>query len=145
MFTPLTPQQVFDAALFGIRAQKYMRSVSSVTDSCVYRGDHGRKCGIGHPIPDEVYNPVFDTPDGGFSSNINSLLEREGEIYEPLRVLFKGVPSELLTLVQRAHDRHLDDAGSAAGAAVWEYHMANLAMMFQLVYTPVPDGAALPA
>ena len=145
MFTPLTPQQVFDAALFGIRAQKYMRSVSSVTDGCVYRGDHGRKCGIGHAVPDAVYTPAFDNPDDGFSSGIDSLLEREDEIYEPLRVLFKDVPLGLLTLVQRAHDRYLDDAGSAEGAKQWEYHMASLAKLFDLVYTPVPDGAALPA
>lgn len=57
--TPLTAQQVFDAALFGIRKQEYVKSYL-VGQGCAYRGQHGLKCGIGHAIPDACYNPLFD-------------------------------------------------------------------------------------
>ena len=52
IMTQLTNQEIFDKALFGIRAQNY--APSGTSGSCQYRGQNGTKCAIGHCIDDKT-------------------------------------------------------------------------------------------
>lgn len=92
-----TLQQVFDDAYTGIAAQGFERSVclseSGEITGCAYRGSNGRKCALGHCIPDSRYTSAlegyvgFDLPNnlpGLFSENIST---------------------HALTYLQSAHDR----------------------------------------
>lgn len=56
-----TRQEIFDLAWNGLKAQGFERS-TSWTGRCAYRGDGGRKCAIGHSIPDEAYDPELEGP-----------------------------------------------------------------------------------
>jgi hypothetical protein len=47
-------QEIFDTAYKGLAAQGFVRSQDS-GGNCMYRGGGGRKCAIGHLIPDEKY------------------------------------------------------------------------------------------
>lgn len=119
--TPFTPQQVFDNALNGVRAQEYVRSESSGV-SCSYRGDGGLKCGIGHSIPDEAYNPEMDCSD--FSTAINDLIYKDSK----LKKMFKDCEPELLQCLQDAHD-------CMADGNQFEDAMHTAALRHNLVYT----------
>lgn len=98
--TPLTHQQVFDNALNGVRAQGYMRS--TLRGSCSYRGMGTLKCGIGHSIPDEMYESAMDTSE--HSTAINDVICS----FSNLASLFKGCHSELLKRLQEAHDSMIE-------------------------------------
>lgn len=54
MTQTLTRQEIFDTAYRGLEAQGFKQSLNG--SGCSYRGDDGRKCAIGHIIPDERYN-----------------------------------------------------------------------------------------
>lgn len=56
---PLSKQEIYNNALFGIRGQNYARS-ATVGGRCVYRGDRGLKCALGHSIPDSEYTERLD-------------------------------------------------------------------------------------
>lgn len=43
-------QTIFDAALSGVRAQG---GPSVLNNGCAYRGENGRKCGVGHLLRDD--------------------------------------------------------------------------------------------
>lgn len=63
--TPELLQDFFTRAVKGLAAQGFERSVDDARfarglSSCVYRGDKGRKCAIGHLIPDEVVRATMD-------------------------------------------------------------------------------------
>jgi hypothetical protein len=56
-----TRQEIFDIAWNGAKGQNFKRSVfENDPDTCAYRGAHGRKCHIGHLIPDDRYEPRFE-------------------------------------------------------------------------------------
>jgi hypothetical protein len=50
----LDPQQLFDTIVKALKAQGWKRSLAKNGLGCAYRGEHGRKCAIGHIIPDEI-------------------------------------------------------------------------------------------
>jgi hypothetical protein len=54
---PLNKQEAFDKAVRGIILQGGP-SIAGV--DCLYRGPDGRKCAIGHLIPDDVYDPEME-------------------------------------------------------------------------------------
>jgi hypothetical protein len=54
-----TMQQTFNEVWEGLKSQGFARSRRS--GSCSYRGDFGRKCAIGHLIPDALYCESLDT------------------------------------------------------------------------------------
>ncbi|MBA4282132.1 hypothetical protein [Ralstonia sp.] len=121
--TPLTKQQVFDNALFGVRGQDYRQSVNGA--ACAYRGRDGLKCGIGHSIPDELYvDDLDDTKDK--MNGIEPLCERSEFVW--LRELLGG-DTQFLAEVQAAHDgmRSPDD---------FEDRMQQIAAYYGLTYTP---------
>ena len=57
----MTKQETFDIAVRGVILQggPSVRNTESGR-RCVYRGPNGRKCGVGHLISDEYYNPDSD-------------------------------------------------------------------------------------
>lgn len=59
MATKLTKQKTFDTVYRGLAKQGFERSING-EETCVYRGDHHRKCAAGILIPDELYDPAFE-------------------------------------------------------------------------------------
>lgn len=56
-------QEAFEKAVRGLAGQGWERSVTTQEGpytQCCYRGDGGRKCAIGHLIPDEDYSPRME-------------------------------------------------------------------------------------
>lgn len=53
-FLNVTAQKVIE------QGEPSFRNVGMVDEKCAYRGDGGRKCAIGHWIPDELYKPEWD-------------------------------------------------------------------------------------
>lgn len=130
---PLTAQQVFDAALFGIRAQGYVPSKHPDTETCMYRSPDGLKCGVGHAIPDDVYDPRLDIDDDGVGTAVLELLNRNRQYTARLRRLFSKLNPDLLVELQVAHD---GDLARSASAATWEASMQEIARDYGLHYTP---------
>lgn len=52
----LTRQEMFDKAWIGLKSQGFEQSLDEDGDTCVYRGEAGRKCAIGWCIPDDKYH-----------------------------------------------------------------------------------------
>ena len=139
--TPLNNQQVFDAALFGIRRQDYEGS-RSVEGGCAYRGQNSLKCGIGHAIPDAVYARRFDigSHKNPTSSAILDLLEDTHPEFDPLRELFGGCDTALLEAIQAAHDGWLAPPRFVpSDPHEWESRMREIATEFNLVFTEPDD------
>lgn len=139
---PLTPQQVFDNALFGIRNQGYKRS--ALSSGCLYRltieaTGEVLKCGIGHSIPDEVCTSewLFRYNGAGITG-----LVTEGD-NPSLEALFRRVPRMLLGELQNAHDRN-DTRTGLSWRDSFEREMQHIAARYGLIYNiPVqePDHA----
>ena len=57
-----TAQKVYDTILFGLRKQA-APSIEMVNEwpACRYRSKDGKKCAAGMLIPDELYDPGFET------------------------------------------------------------------------------------
>lgn len=51
----LTQQQAFNIVWNGLKAQGWKKSLSPDGHRCRYRGAEGRKCALGHLIPDDLY------------------------------------------------------------------------------------------
>jgi hypothetical protein len=89
----ITLQEMFDRAVLGVVTQG-KPSVTAV--ACMYRGEAGTKCAVGHLINDAVYTPELET-NGCRSKIVQAALEQSiGEL--PASSL------GLLVLLQRAHD-----------------------------------------
>ena len=58
----MTKQELFDKIVIGLDAQDWERSTKNNNhgSDCMYRGDHGRKCAVGHIISDEEYDADMD-------------------------------------------------------------------------------------
>lgn len=78
-----TRQELFTTAFEGLRSQKWRRAVS-VGGGCRYRTPQGDKCAIGHCIPDDKYDPIFDTELGSISTGYKSEYE-ESANYKAMR------------------------------------------------------------
>ena len=62
-------QEVFDRVVRGLASQDWKRSEND-EGTCRLRGDHGRKCALGHLIPDKLYT---ETDEGGLPEEIGAL------------------------------------------------------------------------
>jgi hypothetical protein len=51
-------QDFFNRAVAGLASQGFERAISD--GNCAYRGENGRKCAIGHLMPDGLYEPRFE-------------------------------------------------------------------------------------
>jgi len=121
--TQLTNQEIFDKALFGIRAQNYQRSVYDY--SCRYRGENGTKCAVGHCIDDEtaaVWDKLTDTTISGIAVNV--------KIRESFEKFFNLEQIKFLMQLQRAHDVSL-----SGSVPIFENAMQNIAISHGLHYT----------
>jgi hypothetical protein len=88
----MSEQEAFDIVVRGLAAQGWERSADEHGD-CAYRGLGGRKCAIGHLIPDDLY-------DGALEGNgISSVLSYRYGIREAI-----GSVSHLLEEMQGHHD-----------------------------------------
>ena len=136
--TPLTNQQLFDNALFGIRRQNYATSGKEDNGfTYLYRGPNGTKCGIGHSIPDELYCSEME------ETCVGSLIAGP-DYHDSLAVLFSGVDSELASRVQDAHDSGVNMRTSTVkmDPGSFEARMEAVASRFGLTYTQgLPDLA----
>lgn len=128
---PLTLQQVFDNALNGVRGQGYKPSMS--VDGCAYRGFGGRKCAIGHCIPDELYDPSMDA----YPTGVAVLREK----FPPVDALFSGLSTHDLGRLQGIHDDLSNTAGSLAQQQ-FEREMQRFAEERGLTYTAPQPAAA---
>lgn len=74
-----TKQEIFDEVVKGLASQGFKQSLLPEKDGggCAYRGDHGRKCAVGHLIPDEKYSKAFEG-DSVAEYNIQEVLKSEG-------------------------------------------------------------------
>lgn len=123
----LTNQQAFDKALFGIRAQGYKRSMKGIV--CMYRGNNGTKCAVGHCIPDELYDPAFDDREKMTNWAVISADHKNSQAVQ----LLSACSSELLYEMQTCHDYMPEKEAHV----FFEKEMRDIAKQFDLVYTPV--------
>lgn len=93
-------QTIFNRAWTGLKAQEFLQSVKNNT--CAYRGQGGRKCGIGHCIDDRYYRETFEGSLFTDSDIIDAVRLSLGMSVTDPRVFL------LLNHVQSAHDRYPD-------------------------------------
>lgn len=138
--TPYTPQEAFDKAVAGLRAQNYERSFAH--GMCLYRAPGGNKCAVGHLIPDELYFPGLEN--AGARQIVDGNLCTEPETAEDQRKL--EVLGDMLrpTVGMLAHLQRLHDGDRDYNTGVlkpiptreFEAGFAAIAARFGLVYTP---------
>ena len=99
-------QMAFNEMFEGLRNQDFRQSIRIRSGRwaggsvCSYRGMNGRKCAVGHLIPDEKYSPALELANGGISDPVvyGSLPEKYGEIEN-------GKFLDFLIQAQNIHDR----------------------------------------
>lgn len=105
-----TLQQAFDIAALGMLNQG--EKSRNHTGTCMYRGDHGRKCAVGFLIPDELYQKCFDS--GVELADINDFVDIVGE----------GEYYQFLARMQETHD--------AYRVPEWSKQLKYVAKLFNL-------------
>lgn len=98
----MNAQQIFDTVYSGLSAQGFrqsrckMKSNQSGMDimACAYRGEGGRKCAVGHLIPDDKYSTELE------GKNVTN--QEIVELLSEYTVYFR-----LLRELQCAHDTSL--------------------------------------
>ena len=133
---PLTEQQVYNNALFGMRGQNY--EPSRIGDACLYRGPRGLKCAIGHSIPDDIYCPEMDR--GVNDDELTTIGHFLKEFtFSSLCELFQHASGELLTALQVTHDQLSPFQSTAERKDQFEARMRQIASCYRLEYSP-PAG-----
>lgn len=97
-------QKLFNKAYLGLKAQEFKPSWKNIpnrygdmTDTCMYRGQEGLKCAVGHLIDDKFYDPSIEAK-SATNKDIETAICRSQEInlsYDDL---------DFLNRLQRAHD-----------------------------------------
>lgn len=90
----MTAQEVFDKVMQGLAAQGFERSMNTLTNSCAYRGDEGRKCAAGLLIPDAEYAAEFE------GRRFNVVIGAAGSVID----ILQDEHLELILALQSAHD-----------------------------------------
>lgn len=145
-----TMQTAFDAALNGIRAQGYVKSImlegdeneTGVPGRCEYimkRDGSTLRCGVGHMLDEATCN--------GLQGSISSIFKVEGVYGEQaqapaVRDQLSHLGEDFLGAVQQAHDNYLQRADSSdvsidKGIVMFEALMGVIAYKFGLAYKPV--------
>jgi hypothetical protein len=52
-------QEMFNKVWLGLQGQGWKKSI--LHGQCKYRGPNGTKCAAGHLIPDDKYDPIFES------------------------------------------------------------------------------------
>ena len=112
-------QSIFNKVARALLTQG-VRSVDE-TGRCAYRGEGGRRCAVGHLMPDRVYSPNFE--------NVYA-----GNLTEDVLVAM-GCDShrELLCELQSAHDDSATRTGKLGRS--WKAHMRAIAKNHNLSAT----------
>lgn len=121
----LTPQQFFDNALFGIRAQGGP-AYNAGLNKCFYRMPSGEKCNFGHNISDKDYKPEMEKQ-SLHSDTFRSWFENNPQIHQ-----------DFAASVQNIHDwaaKHCYREGTEF-MLMFEEQMEQFALMNNLDYTP---------
>lgn len=121
-----TRQQMFDAALNGIRKQGGP-AINGVT--CAYRTSSGLKCAAGHLIPDSAIHLIARQDDLINENKMAPVREAAG---------IADMDINFVREMQTAHDASAFHNGPTRGAqffAVFEPEMALIAARHRLNYT----------
>jgi len=95
-------QEIFNKAYLGLKSQGFQRSFGSYfvekipNVGCLYRGPNGRKCAVGHLIPDEAYSETLE------GRRADSLLVVSAMGFCAVNVIDGA--GDFLTKLQRCHD-----------------------------------------
>lgn len=92
-------QEIFDRVAEGLLGQGGPSMSDRFDETCAYRGVDGRKCAIGHLIPDEKYFP-----------DLEGKCVSDGNVLLTLPLAYQ-CHLALLELLQDAHDNASDDWG----------------------------------
>jgi hypothetical protein len=114
----MTRQEMFNKAWHGVIEQGGP-SVARETDACVYRGENGFRCGIGHLIADDI---ALRWDKGGYG--VSSL-----EAIQLVEAGFTPRDRAFLTALQNAHD---DAARASCFMAAFKGKMHGVADWFNL-------------
>lgn len=114
-------QALFDKALTGIRQQGGF--AVNGTLGCAYRTRDGRKCAVGHLIPDEIYKPDME----GHGADV---------VWERVS---PGATNKELCLVTKLQGAH-DTSEFCGNMDSFESEMACIADSFGLTYTPPKEN-----
>lgn len=132
----LTAREVIDNARFGMRAQNYIPSKSSINRGSAYRGKDGRKCAIGFSIPDEVYNRSYLRVIDHTGVDIWEIMHFSNR-YPEIAALFKDVDMDLLIALQAAHDSIVFDPSDKDNDRLrQEYFEEKMQRLEELYLTP---------
>lgn len=120
-------QALFDRMVNALTLQNAVSvSNNGRTSNCMYRGDNGNKCAVGHLIPDHMYSRDMDT-----GMSVSTLLSNFPELQDYL--LADDLPYEgsvnFLADMQCTHDQ--------APVYMWPQRFQDIADRFGLVYSPV--------
>jgi hypothetical protein len=91
-----TIQELFDKMWTGLKSQGFKQSLRESDEhgstDCALRGDNGRKCAVGHVIPDELMNPCMEA-----QSAVNALVRN---------MWLEGTEEQInfMALMQNIHD-----------------------------------------
>lgn len=132
--TPLTMQEVFDNALFGLRKQG-IRAINE-DGQCLYRASNGNACSIGQSIPDSVDCTPLDASlnESPITSCLANNKPDAPPCFNQIKILFADCPPFFLSSIQTIHDSWLDGEGD-----FFERHMEKCAGKYGLSYTPVSE------
>ena len=125
----ITAQELFDNALHGVLKQGGQSFDKE--EGCVYRGPSGRRCGIGHSIPDAEYSSNFE---GEPVITLRALCSSE----KPVTRYISTNLLDLAQSLQHAHDRHAHDRHAAGDRFLYyfEISMEEVADSYDLQTPP---------
>lgn len=141
----MNKQAIFDQVLAAMRKQGQPSAKVTPGGSvyCMYRGPEGTKCGIGHLIPDDVYDPAME------SKPVLMLLESFPQAlgFDPEVDVWSNNNGVFLDSLQQCHDNAVRDEGSVFDADTglpqnerfmrcYEKRMSELAHARGLTYAP---------
>lgn len=115
----MTNQEAFNIAVKGLAAQDWQPSV--LHTKCLYRGPDGRKCAVGHLIPDDQYQAYFDTQEASYDYFLRNIVVNLPAL--------RGVTLDFLRDLQNAHD-------SASTATEMANNFRRLAFRYDFAMPP---------
>lgn len=157
--TPLTRQEMFDKALFGIRKQGYRQSTSADVESCGYKScayvgkEIGLHCAVGHCLTEEMKRKVIEEKEGMVNNDgVVGLCTAFPDIARHLSLTGYDITvgsykenREFLSDLQEIHDtidshasnykrKHVNDSNEQVEKTVFEERMKQFAKEWHLQY-----------
>lgn len=138
-------QVMFNRAYLGVLAQGGP-SIDASIGWCLYRSDCGRKCSIGHNIPDDRYRLGFEHKDVSLLLDVRPMPIPELEYLTAYQLM---AIQPFLGALQRSHDGPAPDVGAVVDDVDVEDHeyififkkdMAALALRYGLTVPNEPSA-----